>query len=92
MHRDIVYDYPPHVEKLGHTSICDVQGMYVKNKLISVQGHPEFNEDIVSQIAQRRYDQGIFDKAAYDDAMSRVRKHHDGVAVAAAFLKFLLED
>lgn len=66
--------------------------MYVKNKLITVQGHPEFNDFIVSEITQRRYDQGVFEKAVYEDAMSRVHKHHDGVAIAAAFLRFLLEE
>ena len=91
MHRDIVFDYPSNVEQLGHSPICAVQGMYVKNRLITVQGHPEFNTEIVEQITQRRYEQGIFDKAVHDDAMGRVKKQHDGVAVSAAFLRFLLE-
>ena len=92
MHRDIVFTHPPSVEALGHTSRCDVQGMYEKNRLISVQGHPEFSKDIVGEIVQRRYDQGIFDDAMYKEAMGRVGKSHDGVAVSAAFLRFLLED
>ena len=92
MHRDIIYTYPPNVEHLGHTPRCDVQGMFAKNRLITVQGHPEFNAEIVGEITRRRYDQGIFDKAQYDDAMSRVKINHDGVVVAAAFLRFLLDD
>ena len=92
MHQDIVYTYPPGVERLGQTPKCDVQGMYVKNRLVTVQGHPEFNCDIVSEITQRRHDQGIFTAQMYDDAMSRVDKPHDGVVVGAAFIRFLLED
>ncbi len=91
MHRDIVYAYPDSVEHLGHTDRCDVQGMYEKNRLITVQGHPEFNGEVVSELLQRRHDQGIFNDEMYNDGMSRVQKHHDGVAVAVGFLKFLLE-
>ena len=91
MHQDIVYDYPDEVEHLGHTDRCEVQGMYVKNRLITVQGHPEFNGEVVSELLQRRHDQGIFNDEMYDEGMSRVQKQHDGTAVGAAFLRFLLE-
>lgn len=92
MHRDIVYEYPQSVEKLGHTAVCEVQGMYIRGRLITVQGHPEFNGDIVSELLDSRHDRGIFDDVMYKDGMSRVRNHHDGVAVGAGFLRFLLED
>ncbi|KAK4544462.1 hypothetical protein LTR36_004353 [Oleoguttula mirabilis] len=92
MHRDIVYVYPDSVEKLGHSDRCEVQGMYAKARLITVQGHPEFSADIVSELLENRHDKGIFDDAMYKDGMSRVQKHHDGVAVGAAFIRFMLED
>jgi GMP synthase-like glutamine amidotransferase len=91
MHRDIVYTYPDSVEPLGHSPRCDVQGMYAKNRLITVQGHPEFNGDIVAELLDLRHEKGVFDDATYKEGMERVRKHHDGVAVGAAFIKFLLE-
>ncbi|KAK3681491.1 hypothetical protein LTR37_020905 [Vermiconidia calcicola] len=91
MHRDLVYEWPKGVEPLGHTDSCDVQGMYIKEHLITVQGHPEFNGDVVSELLQRRHDQGIFNDEMYNDGMSRVRKPHDGTAVGAAFLRFLLD-
>ena len=92
MHRDIVYEYPEGIEALGHSPRCDVQGMYAENRLMTVQGHPEFNGDIVAELLVNRHDRGIFDDAMYEDGMKRVRNHHDGVAVAAAFIRFLLED
>lgn len=91
MHRDIVFTWPPSVEHLGHSPRCDVQGMYEKKRLITVQGHPEFNGDIVSELLDSRHEKGIFDDGTYKDGMERVKKHHDGVAVAAAFIRFLLE-
>ena len=92
MHRDIVYAYPDDVEHLGHTERCEVQGMYRKKRLITVQGHPEFNGDVVTELLQRRHEQGIFDDQMFEDGMARVRREQDGVAVGAVFLKFLLEE
>ncbi|KAH8809106.1 class I glutamine amidotransferase-like protein [Xylogone sp. PMI_703] len=91
MHRDAVYSYPEGVEALAYTEKCPVQGMYLAKKLITVQGHPEFTEQIVREILTARHESGIFDKPAFEEAISRVENPHDGVVVAKAFLKFLLE-
>ena len=58
--------------------------------MFTVQGHPEFDGDIVSELLQRRHDQGIFNDEMYDEGMARVRKPHDGKIVGAAFIYFLL--
>lgn len=92
MHRDIVYTYPDSVEQLGYSDRCEVQGMYIKNRLITVQGHPEFTEQIVTELLESRHASGVFDDTMYEDGMVRVVKPHDGVAVGAAFLRFLLEE
>jgi len=91
MHRDIVYYYPEGVEELGSSPVCKVQGMYVPKKLITVQGHPEFNEEIVTELLNRRHATGVFDDTTFESAMGRVGKEHDGVVVSKAFLRLLLE-
>ncbi|KAF2103206.1 class I glutamine amidotransferase-like protein [Rhizodiscina lignyota] len=92
MHRDIVYGCPSDVEELGWSPTCSNQGMYVKGKVMTVQGHPEFTNPIETEIMEARHGQGIFDDATFEDGMKRVGSHHDGVAVAQAFIRFLLED
>jgi GMP synthase-like glutamine amidotransferase len=92
MHKDIVFEYPSDVEKLGASPRCLVQGMYKKDKFISVQGHPEFNKDIMDVVVTARNKQGIFEDEQTRDALERSGKHHDGVNIAKAFLRFLLED
>ncbi|KAJ4316445.1 hypothetical protein N0V94_005436 [Neodidymelliopsis sp. IMI 364377] len=92
MHKDIVFEYPEGVEKLGASPRCLTQGMYQKGRLISVQGHPEFHEGIVSRLVKMRNEQGIFEDEQARDALSRVGDKHDGVVIAKAFLRFLLED
>jgi GMP synthase-like glutamine amidotransferase len=92
MHRDIVFTYPKGVESLAHSSVCAVQGMYVPRKLITVQGHPEFNEEIMEEILDTRHKTGIFDDEAYETHMKKVALDHDGVTVGHAFLRFLLDE
>ncbi|KAK7538189.1 class I glutamine amidotransferase-like protein [Phyllosticta citribraziliensis] len=92
MHRDIVFEYPPGVEPLGQSPVCSTQAMYAKGRLITVQGHPEFNDRIMEVILNARHEQGVFDDALYNDAIKRAASSHDGVAIAQAFLRFLLED
>jgi GMP synthase-like glutamine amidotransferase len=91
MHRDVVYAYPEGVEQLGYSLVCKVQGMYAPKRLITVQGHPEFNEEIMTEIIETRHSTGIFDDAAYKEHMGKVPKPHDGLIVSKAFLRFLLE-
>ncbi|KAF1955875.1 class I glutamine amidotransferase-like protein [Byssothecium circinans] len=92
MHKDAVFAYPDDVDALGGSPRCPVQAMYKKGKFISVQGHPEFHETFVTYLIKMRNKQGIFNTAEAEDALSRVGDHHDGLPVAKAFLRFLLED
>ncbi|KAL4802372.1 class I glutamine amidotransferase-like protein [Aspergillus unguis] len=91
MHRDIVFAYPEGVVPLGNSPRCEVQAMYKEGKFITVQGHPEFKEDIVSEVVNLRAAAGVFDKDLAEDALARAGKPHDGIAIGVAFLKFLLE-
>lgn len=91
MHRDIVSKYPPDIIPLGDSPICQVQGMYLPGRFITVQGHPEFNEEIVTEVVTLRGAQGIFSKDQTEDGLSRAAKPHDGVVVGVAFLRLLIE-
>ena len=91
MHRDIVFYYPPGVEDLGSNAVCQVQGMYVPKRMMTVQGHPEFTEEIMIEILETRHQMGIFDDETFAGAMKRVVKPHDGLVVSKAFLRFLLD-
>jgi GMP synthase-like glutamine amidotransferase len=92
MHKDIVFDFPSDAEQLAATAICENQGMYAKGRYITVQGHPEFTREIVEEVVKGRYAQGVFTDEMYKDAMRRIVDHDDGIIVAQAFLRFLLED
>jgi hypothetical protein len=81
---------PPGVEILGYTSKCRVHGMSIPNKLITIQGHPEFKEQIMREILVLRHSTGIIDDELFEDATSRTSKPCEGVYVAKAFLELFI--
>ncbi|RDA89352.1 hypothetical protein CP532_6127 [Ophiocordyceps camponoti-leonardi (nom. inval.)] len=91
MHRDIVVDFPPDAVPLGSNSFCSVQNMYQPGRYLTVQGHPEFTDDIISEILFNRHTVGIFSDEVYEDGIRRAALPHDGVSVGRAFLKFMRE-
>ena len=92
MHKDIVFECPSGVQPLGSTDRCRVQGMFIPERVISVQGHPEFTEEILTEILEVRHEQGVFGDEIYEEAMARVGKKHDGLMVGKRFVQFLLGD
>lgn len=89
MHRDAVLEQPKGVSILAKTDICANQCMYRAGRLFSVQGHPEFTEEIVREILDIRRDAHIVTEELYQDGIDRAANAHNGVAVAQAFLRFL---
>ncbi|KAI0469595.1 putative class I glutamine amidotransferase [Xylaria cf. heliscus] len=89
MHRDAVLSFPPGVVQLARTSVCANQGMYIPGRMISLQGHPEFTEEMVREILEVRRHGGFASDAVYLGGVSRVGNKHDGVAVAQALIRFL---
>jgi GMP synthase-like glutamine amidotransferase len=92
MHQDIVFSLPPNVISLGSSPRCEVQGMYAPRRFITVQGHPEFNGEILTEIVRVRAATGVFKEVFAQDALDRAYNEHDGVAIGAMFLRFLLEE
>jgi len=91
MHQDMVYTYPTNILPLAHTTRCENQGMYAKGRLITVQGHPEFNAEMVTHILGARHDAGVFKDEIYEDGIKRVEETHGGEVIARAFVRFLLD-
>ncbi|KAL8703690.1 MAG: hypothetical protein Q9225_008113, partial [Loekoesia sp. 1 TL-2023] len=89
MHHDILCAYPSNVIPLGSSPVCEVQGMYIPQKVLTLQGHPEFNEEIMLELLKASDEIGFTDKRVWEDAMGRVGDEHDGTLVAAVMLRFV---
>lgn len=91
MHRDIVFDTPVDCANLATSPKCEVQGLYLPRQVLSVQGHPEYNEGIMSCLLEARHNNGIFGDELYKDGLSRVGECHDGRLIAKAIARFIVD-
>lgn len=91
MHRDQVFNVPAGAELLASTDKCMNHGFIIPGRVITVQGHPEFTEDIMREILELRHESGLLTDEVFKSGMARNGDDHDGVLVAQAFLRFLQE-
>lgn len=91
MHRDIVYEVPAGCVNVGSTPKCQVQGLYMPRRILTVQGHPEHDEFVIRSMINMRHSQGILGEDLAKGGLSRAGNKHDGVVVAQAICKFVYE-
>lgn len=89
MHQDIVPSVPEGAELLASSPVCEVQGLYKQHKFISLQGHPEFVNDIVDKILDVREKAGIFTDEQMKEYRRLAKKRQDGDAIAKVLVDFL---
>lgn len=99
MHRDHVPALPPNFHLLGSTVVSPNQGMLKFSDdgkadldnvhVLTVQGHPEFDESIVNAIVKVRSQAGIIDLLTAEDAARRSGWRNDGLIVGKAIWKVL---
>jgi len=92
MHRDAVLTLPDTTKCLGNSPACDIQGIYTENKILTLQGHPEFDSFIMTEILNLRHDQKLFDDSLWKWGLSRAEDKHDGLLVSETLWRFLLSD
>ncbi|KAF7377683.1 Glutamine amidotransferase type-1 domain-containing protein [Mycena sanguinolenta] len=95
MHRDHVPEVPDNFHLLGSTDISMNQGMVRFHSaaaptspvslsdihIFTVQGHPEFDEPVVTKLTNFRTAQGIIDSVTAADAARRAKWQNDGVGI-----------
>lgn len=106
MHRDHVLNVPPSFHLLGSSPTSYNQGMVRFSEasgtipstllppiqILTVQGHPEYTERIVTAVIKQRLRSGIISKEAAADAETRRFWRNDGVnVVGKAIWKVLLQ-
>lgn len=94
MHRDIVFDLPPKLPGIVVTAsneVCEIQGLYKRGSIWSVQGHPEFTDDIEEVIINTRHQGGLFSDELTKSGLSRLKDKNDGPALARSIVKFILQ-
>ena len=83
---------PEDVLNIGTTPLCGVQGMYKYGKFLTLQGHPEFDEETTREIIEIRYASNAIDKLMFSDAIERATLENEGILAGSLFQRFLLSD
>ena len=104
MHRDHVPTVPPSFHLLGSSPVSLNHGMVRFSsgadpstplppiQIITIQGHPEFNESIVTAIIEQRSQSGAISQEAAADAETRRFLKTDGVdIIGKAIWKIILQ-
>ncbi|KAK6516320.1 hypothetical protein TWF506_006229 [Arthrobotrys conoides] len=89
MNRDIVKSCPSDMEILASSSNAKIHSLYRPGAIFTVQGHPEFNEEIIKELLKMRVESGVIPEETGNDGIERAPLPHDGLAVTIAFLNFL---
>jgi len=76
----------------GSSEHTNVQGVYIRKRLFTTQGHMEFSEKMVKRQLAMRVESGSLKKEDADEATERADWMHDGSLVAKAVLRFFHGD
>jgi GMP synthase (glutamine-hydrolysing) len=88
MHQDIVSVAPSETHILGESTICSNQIM-ISKRFISFQGHPEFSNAYVADLASLRRDLKVFSNELYQQVINNIDNDLDSNIIADFILLFL---
>lgn len=80
------------VDVWGTSDHTGVQGVYIRKRLFTSQGHMEFDEKMVRRQLDMRVEAGSLAKEDADEAAERAEWEHDGEVVAGAVVRFFHGD
>ena len=99
MHRDHVPSVPPSFHLLGSTAVSPNQGMIRLRdsarpesftpddvQIFTVQGHPEFNDRIVTKVLDARKGTGVIAADVAEDGKRRAALRNDGIDVVGSVI------
>lgn len=79
-HQDQVKTVPPGATVIASSDFCPIAAYTVGDHIICFQGHPEFTEEYVAYLANKR--RSVLGESFYKEVMSSAHKAHDGKLVA----------
>ena len=86
-HQDQVVELPEQAQVLAENSHCLYYMLQIDNRILTIQGHPEYNSDYLRALITKRrkkYTSGV-----YTEAMRSLEKESDNILTAQWIHKFL---
>ena len=88
-HRDHVAALPPGAKILASTPATPVQMFALGQRVLCMQGHPEFYGDIVADLIQSRLDRGIISPELAGEGLDSLKDPADRRVLRDMILRFL---
>ncbi|KAL2070183.1 hypothetical protein VTL71DRAFT_13209 [Oculimacula yallundae] len=77
------------VDVWGSSETIPIQGVYIRERLFTSQGHLGYDEQMVKKHVDARFEKGLIkDERQVEEAKDKASLDHDGLLVAAAILRF----
>lgn len=90
VHQDVVTEAPLDWITIGSNNHTKHQGFYKRGKILSFQGHPEFNDKLVDTITRKLYKNDKIDKSVLENSLDSISSiKHQGVDAAKVILNFI---
>jgi hypothetical protein len=86
-----MHELPIGFYSIGRSSHCGLQGIWKKGRVLTYQGHAEFDK-FINRETLKVFGQLIWEDKFLAQALEQVEKDDDAVWAASAMLKFFLED
>ncbi|ODQ64689.1 class I glutamine amidotransferase-like protein [Nadsonia fulvescens var. elongata DSM 6958] len=89
MHQDIIKELPEDgdYQLLASSDACAIQGLYKPDEVLTLQGHPEYNESILREFVKARG--SLWSEELTKDAESRLKSRNDSALIAKSIVRFL---
>jgi GMP synthase-like glutamine amidotransferase len=87
-HRDEVLELPRGASHWLRGEQCRYQGYVIEQRVVAVQGHPEFDTAQVSDLYERR--RKVLGETMTDAALSSAKRANDGLALTEQVLRYFL--
>ncbi|KAI9089473.1 class I glutamine amidotransferase-like protein [Phlyctochytrium arcticum] len=89
MHQDHVTEVPANFTVLASSDICPVHLMVKGNRILAVQGHPEFHAGVATAIVNARKESGVFTADFADNVLQQLCEPTDDLWFAEKAIGFL---
>jgi GMP synthase-like glutamine amidotransferase len=88
-HQDAVVRVPDSMINLGGNEKTDCQAMCKNSHIITLQGHPEFEQNTLEALLKKKLENGILSESAYQVAHRSLEDNIDSNYVACACMAYL---
>ncbi|KAK8044519.1 hypothetical protein PG993_004543 [Apiospora rasikravindrae] len=83
---------PPTWSSIGSSMLCQIQGLYQPGRVLTYQGHPEFDRIIMNDFVRRLVKAGAIDACVSDTYLTFVERDDTRILAAEVLLRFLTID